>query len=166
MAEDGKVSFDEFVTSHGDTLRKLAFAVLGDAHLADDAAQAALAKVLRHWDRIEHPRSYSQRAVVTECVDRQRKARREVPRSPTSFQDLRSSSAGDPAKASESRQARDELWRAVLALPARQRAVLALRYFEELSDAEIAQILSIRPGTVRSTAARALATLRSKDARR
>ena len=65
---------------------------------------------------------------------------------------------GDPAAAQASR---DAAWELLARLPRRQRAVLVLRYYEDLSDAEIAEILGCTPGTVRSQAARALATLRA-----
>lgn len=153
--------FNKFVASYGGELKKLAYLTLGDLTAAEDVTQVALLKVLKHWSDISHPRAYARRAVTTACIDWQRKASRE--RLASNKQAPTEPSTTGPT-GTEQWTLREALWQAVKALPVRQRSVLALRYFEELDDAEIAQILGIRESTVRSTTARALAALRNAHA--
>jgi RNA polymerase sigma factor (sigma-70 family) len=123
--------------------------------VAEDAAQTALAKAHRSWRRIskaDAPEAYVRRMTVNEVLNHHRRAssRRESARAELPDGVLE---ADDPAS-------RDEVWQAVLTLPPRQRAVLVLRYYEDLDDNTIAAILDCSPVTVRTHAMRALDVLR------
>ena len=153
--------FDEFFRATWPRLFRTACAVAGDAASAEDALQAAYARAFASWRRVsaaEHPEAYVRRIVVNEILGTRRRAwwRRERPT------DL--SSGTVPATAVASPEAavveRDRLWRAVLELPPRQRAVVVLRYYEDLSEEEIADTLGCSRGTVKSQASAALTKLR------
>lgn len=156
------MQFEDFVAARGQALLRLAYVTLGESVTAEDVTQTVLARLYERWSRIEHPYTYARRAVMNECVDRHRRMGREVLVSHEVLGDIpreRSSRGGSPS--ADDWIPRDALWRAVVSLPPRQRAVLVLRYYEGLSDSEIAELLGIRDGTVRSSAARALAKLRA-----
>ncbi|MET8687469.1 SigE family RNA polymerase sigma factor [Streptomyces sp. NPDC004732] len=148
--------FEEFVAAAGPRLLRVAWLLTGDAHLAEDLLQTALAKVWPKWHRIagEHPEAYVRKVLVTTHTSWWRRHWRgevphgELPERPGSFDTY------------EGVDLEQSLAVAVRALPARQRAVVVLRYFEDLSVAETAGILGCAPGTVKSQAAKALRTLR------
>jgi len=150
--------FEEFVDSRGRALRRFAYVLCGDRHRAEDLVQSALARAFRKWDRVstvERPESYVQQIVVREYLTWWRlRSSAEVPVALPA----EAMSAPDPAVVHAEREA---TWRLLGTLPRKQRAVVVLRYYEDLSDAEIAAILDCAPSTVRSNATRALATLRS-----
>jgi RNA polymerase sigma-70 factor (sigma-E family) len=138
-------------------LVRTAYAVSGDLGVAEDAVQTAFAKAYRSWRRISRmaaPEAYLRRMVVNEVLNDRRRARRrhEV------------SSAEPPERLAAEADARvhDQMWHALSTLPPRQRAVLVLRYYEDLSEQQIADALGCRPGTVKSQASAALASLRSR----
>src|SRR3954470_21087411 len=153
-------TFDDYVASRGAALLRLAFMLTGDRHLAEDLTQDVLARVYGRWTRIaglEQVDAYVRRALVNTHVSwRRRRSSGEVPVAEPV--DPAVSDAG-PDRA-EAAAERDQAWRLLATLPRRQRAVLVLRYYEDLSDQEIAGILGCSPATVRSQASRALATLR------
>lgn len=148
--------FDEFVTHHGPELLRLAYMLSGSREQAEDLVQNALVKTYRRWDSVaaaERPIAYVRTIVVREHVSWWRKlSNREVP---GPIPDSTASASPDAAIAET-----DAMWRLLASLPRRQRAVLALRYYEDLSDVEIAQLLGCSAATVRSNASRGLATLR------
>ena len=131
-------------------------ALSGDLGLAEDLVQDVMLKVHQRWDqvsRLDAPESYVRRMLVNEFLSWRRKWGRIVPRDDMVLPD------GHPDHASAHADRvllRSEIDR----LPARQRAVLALRYYGGLSDAEIAEAMGCRVSTVRGFASRALATLR------
>ncbi len=147
-------SFEEFVASCGDSLKKLAHMTLGDPFLAEDATQATLLKILQRWGQLDSPRAYARRVLLSECIDRQRLSARERLTLSDDWAGGLEGAHGRGPSATDRWIVRDALWQRVKALPARQRAVLALRYFEGLPDEEIAEVLAIGQGTVRSTASR------------
>jgi RNA polymerase sigma-70 factor (sigma-E family) len=154
-----EVSIEEFVATRGQALVRFAFALCaGDAHRAEDLVQAALAKVLRRWDRIcsgGQPEAYLRRVIVTEHVSwRRRRSSTETP-----VAGLPDRITGDVYAAVD---AQDAAWRLLSELPPRQRAVLVLRYLEDWPDAAIAQALGCSEVTVRSQAARGLHKLRDR----
>lgn len=154
MAE---LEYDDVYAAWWPRLVRTAYAVAGDLGLAEDAVQTAFAKAYRSWRRISRmtaPEAYLRRMVVNEVLNDRRRARRrhEISRAETPEQ---AGKAPDPF-------AGDELWRAIGDLPPRQRAVLVLRYYEDLSEQQIADALGCRPGTVKSQASAALATLRTR----
>jgi len=151
--------YDEMYAALWSRLVRTAYAVSGDLGVAEDAVQTAFAKAYRSWRRIsrlDSPTAYLRRMAVNEVLNDRRLARRrhEV------------SSAEPPERPAagvlDETMAHDEVWRAVSALPPRQRAVLVLRYYEDLSEQQIAEILGCRPGTVKSQASAALAALRRR----
>jgi RNA polymerase sigma-70 factor (sigma-E family) len=144
----------------GDHLLRLAYQLTHDRASAEDVVQEALMQVCRSWRRrapdVAHAEAYVRRAVVNEYLRRRRlRASSEVV---TDRVPETSIGGGDDAVVD-----RDEMWRALAVLPARQRAVLVLRYYEALPDGEIAALIGAKEATVRSLAARALAGLRSGE---
>jgi RNA polymerase sigma-70 factor (sigma-E family) len=145
--------FDEFVATRSGALLRTAYLLTGEHALAEDLVQTALAKSWFAWGRIDGPpEPYVRRVLVTTYSTWwRRKWTGERP-------------AGElpevPVPAGTAVEDRDALWRALAALPRRQRAVVVLRYYEDLSEADTAAALGISKGTVKSQAARALAALR------
>jgi RNA polymerase sigma-70 factor (sigma-E family) len=148
------------VTTRGDHLLRIAYQLSHDRGAAEDIVQEALFEVCRSWrgrdSSPEYLHAYVRRAVVNEFL---KKRRRNTPQATVA-------EAPEPAGAhfEESLAERDALWQALLTLSVAQRAVLVLRYYEDLPDAEIATIMSCRRATVRSHAARGLAALRQPNA--
>ncbi|GAA2599222.1 SigE family RNA polymerase sigma factor [Winogradskya consettensis] len=148
-------AYREYVGANLDRLRRTAYLLCGDWHLADDLTSTVLVKLLRHWKRaseMEHLDAYTRRMLLSAWLDERRRPwRRE------SFTDRLPER---PAAGLDTDQRLDVL--SLLArLPPRRRAVLVLRYFCDLSVAETAQALGCSEGTVKSHAARALETLRA-----
>jgi RNA polymerase sigma-70 factor (sigma-E family) len=137
-------------------LIRLAHVILGDRHAAEDVVQEAFCNLYRRWDRLTHVDGleyYVRASVLNGCRS---VLRRSAVRSRRMLYEL---PAPSPEAAVLGREERDELIRAVDVLPARQRETLVLRYYLDLSDAEIAGLMGVRPSTVRSAAHRALHTL-------
>jgi RNA polymerase sigma-70 factor (sigma-E family) len=160
----GEPSFDEFVAAQLPGLLRYAAALTGDRALAQDVVQDALVRVHRRWRRVlaaDRPEAYVKRIVVNEYLSwRRRWHVRHVllPREPLDRTGL-ADRAVEPDHATRSADRDDLRWRLAQLAP-RQRAVLVLRYFEDLSDPEIAEILGCTPGTVRSQVSRGLRALR------
>ncbi|MGW5170392.1 SigE family RNA polymerase sigma factor [Streptomyces nodosus] len=155
-AADTEWSFEAFVAARGDRLYRAAWLLTGDAHTAEDLLQTVLARVWPKWPRIggDNPEAYIRRALVnTHASWWRRRWRGEAPtRELPEVTTVRDVFAEVDLEQS--------LADAVRRLPPRQRAVVVLRYFEDLSVEETAQILGCRPGTVKSQAAKALRILR------
>ena len=153
---EGRSPFEEFVAATAGGLLRLATVTTADAGTAQDVVQTVLERTFRGWGRIsglEHPEAYVRRMVVNEAVNLRRRAKRivltdEVP-------DL--SSEPDRTGHLEEFQ---ELTTALRRLPPRRRAAIALRYFCDLSDAQIAEYLNCREVTVRGYIHRGLRSLR------
>jgi RNA polymerase sigma-70 factor (sigma-E family) len=145
--------FEAFVRANGTTLIRLAGAFTGDPHVSEELAQAALERVYVRWHRLDDPLAYARQIVVNLCRDRGRGAGRHE-RVGLPVTDL---AAPDVFGA---REDRDELVRAVRELPHRQRAILVLRFWHDLTQQQTAQTLGIRAGTVKSQTSRALQRLR------
>jgi RNA polymerase sigma-70 factor (sigma-E family) len=151
----GDVTFDEWTRSGLPPLLRFATVLCGTPHLAEDVVQDVAIKAQRKWDRIgglDNPEAYLRRMVVNEYLSWRRKWSQYVPSA-----EIEPASSPDHAERTADR---DQLLGELAKLPRRQRAVLVLRYFGGLTDAEIAETLGCSPGTVRSHASRALATLR------
>ncbi len=155
----GEVPFEEWVAARGAQLLRFADALCGDFHRAEDLVQSALAKALGRWSVVvamAHPEAYLKAMIVNDYLGWwRRRSRTEVPM-PTPPEVSRFGGA-DLAVGQASR---DAAWRLLARLPRRQRAVLVLRYYEDLSDEQIASVLGCAASTVRSSASRALAALR------
>jgi RNA polymerase sigma-70 factor (sigma-E family) len=155
-AADTEWSFEEFVAARGDRLYRAAWLLTGDAHAAEDLLQTVLARVWPKWSRIagDNPEAYARRALVNTYASWwRRRWRGETP-----TQELPDDTAVRDVFAEV--DLAQSLAAAVGRLPPRQRAVVVLRYFEDLSVEETAQVLGCRPGTVKSQAAKALRILR------
>jgi RNA polymerase sigma-70 factor (sigma-E family) len=149
--------FEEFVAARGPRLLRTAWLLTGDAHLAEDLLQTALAKAWPKWARIAqgHPEAYIRKILVTTHTGWWRRHwRGEVATGALPER----AGAGDPYADVDLEQS---LAAAIRALPARQRAVIVLRYFEDLSVEETAATLGCAPGTVKSQASKALRALRA-----
>ena len=154
---DGTVTYDELVRATQPRLVRLGLMLTGNLHNAEDLTQTVLARAHRRWDRIsglDHPEAYLRTMVVNEFLSWRRILKnRELPLA----EPVERPSDEDIG----SRQAlKDATWRLLTKLPRQQRAALVLRYYEDLTDAEIADILGVTAGTVRSNISRALANLR------
>ena len=148
--------FREFVTGRSPALLRTAYLLGGDWATAEDLLQVALTKTYLAWLRlgtIEAIEPYARRVLVNTATSWWR--RRWHGERPTDvLPDMPASDGLDE------RLERDRLWRHVITLPARQRAVLVLRYFDDLTEAETARILGCSVGTVKSQHARAIERLR------
>ncbi len=137
--------------THRRPMTQLAYVLTSDASAADEIVQDAFVQLHARWARIDNPVGYLRTAVVNGCRSHHR--HRAV---------LRRTPQPRPEAAL---LAADELSDALAKLPYRQRAALALRYFADLPDEEIATALSIRPATVRSLIHRGLGALRQEIVR-
>jgi RNA polymerase sigma-70 factor (sigma-E family) len=152
--QDGE--FTAFVVARTPALLRTAYALTGDQHAAEDLVQTAFAKAYARWRRIAYePEPYVRRIIYHDFVSawRSRRRRSEVTVAEPPDQPARLEFADDSALRMLLRHALDTL-------PPRQRAVIILRYLEDLSVAETAAVLGCREGTVVSQASRALAKLR------
>ncbi|HEU4425580.1 MAG TPA: SigE family RNA polymerase sigma factor [Pilimelia sp.] len=150
--------FREFVAARSAALLRTAFLLAGDWATAEDLLQTALTKTYLAWRRlgeIEAVEPYARRVLVNTATSWWR--RRWHGERPTEVLPERAA----PDRLDEQLE-RDVLWQHVKALPARQRAVLVLRFYEDLSEAQTAALLSISVGTVKSQTSRALGTLRQR----
>ncbi|MET7949335.1 SigE family RNA polymerase sigma factor [Micromonospora sp. NPDC005324] len=150
--------FREFVAARSAALLRTAYLLTGDWATAEDLLQTALTKTYLAWKRlggIEAVEPYARRVMVNTSTSWWR--RRWHGERPTEVLPER---AG--VDEIEQQLDRDLLWRHLRELPNRQRAVLVLRYYEDMSEAQTAAMLDISPGTVKSQASRALATLRRR----
>jgi RNA polymerase sigma-70 factor (sigma-E family) len=150
-------AFDDFVLARGASLIRFGYVLTGDHHLAEDIVQEVLARMHRRWSRIdelEQPEAYIRKAIVREYLSWRRR------RSSTETATAVDALVGSVPDTSHQHAMRDELWRLLATLPRAQRAVLVLRFFEDLPDSRIAQVLGCSETTVRVHASRGLARLR------
>jgi len=152
---DRESSYVDYVTARREHLRRVAYALCGDWHRADDLLQTALVKLYVAWPRVRRAGSedaYVRRILVRASIDESRRPwRRE-----RSTDVLPEGPAAEPTGVEE----RSELFTALQALPAQQRASVVLRHWLGLSVAETAHELGISEGTVKSHTSRGLAALR------
>lgn len=150
-------SFEHFVASRSSALWRSAWLLTGDPHKAEDLLQTALVKCWRRWDRIARDGSvegYARRCLVTTYTDWWRRAwNRELP----------SGALPEPVSSWDADVAdlRQDVLTALATLTRGQRAVVVLRYFDDLTEAQTADALGVTVGTVKSQTARALKALRS-----
>ena len=155
MDADAEAEFARFVAQRSAALFRTAYLLAGNRHEAEDLVQVTLERVAQRWRRIEHgPEAYARRVLYHLQVERWRlrSYRRELP-----VEQVPEAAANDHAAGTDLRVS---LVAALGRLTRRQRAVLVLRYFEDLPEAEAAALLEVSVGTIRSTASRALARLR------
>ncbi|MFF1301846.1 SigE family RNA polymerase sigma factor [Streptomyces sp. NPDC058307] len=158
MQAEQEDRFQEFVRARWSHLVRTAYLLTGDAHHAEDLTQTALAKAYRSWRRVagsDNPEAYVRRMLVTCNSDRFRKRR------------VKESLTDEPPELAGRDEAvarvdeRGVLMAALAQLPPRQRAVVVMRYWEDLSEAEAAEVLGCSQGTVKSQASKGLAKLRT-----
>ncbi len=152
------MTFEEFAAGRLPAVLRFAAVLTGDRADAEDVVQEVLIRAHRRWDKtggLDRPELYVRKMIVNEFITSRRRLWRLVPAG--RGVDLDDRVAPDHASAHAERQA---LLAELARLPSRQRAVLVLRYYEGLADADIAQVLGCAPGTVRGYASRALAALR------
>jgi len=154
--------FDEFARARMPELLRFGHALTGNPHAAADLVQDALERTMIAWPRVEKqgdPEGYVRRIMVNRNISIWRRHRREtlvleIPEDPG----RRGASHDEP-------MIRDAaLWERIKTLPPRQRTVIVLRYYEDMSEAQIAAIMGSSVGTVKSQASRALAALRKDSA--
>jgi RNA polymerase sigma-70 factor (sigma-E family) len=149
------VQFEQFAADALPRLVRFAAAMCADRALAEDVVQEVLIRVHARWDHIgslDAPEAYVRRALVNEYVSWRRKWARVLPR-----EHLPDDTEPDHGDRIADRSATAQR---LAELPPKQRAVLVLRYLDDLTDSEIAAALGCRPATVRAYAARGLASLR------
>jgi RNA polymerase sigma-70 factor (sigma-E family) len=153
-----EMEFADWMAARQGGLVRTAYLLTGSQHAAEDLVQATLTKLYLAWDRIlDHQQvdAYARRALVNE----HRSTWRRTSRRP----EVLSNALPDEGREQPSYDGeREAVWRFVQGLPPRQRAVIVLRYYEDLSEAETATLLGISTGTVKSQASRALASLRER----
>jgi RNA polymerase sigma-70 factor (sigma-E family) len=155
MKRTDEREFEQFVAGSGRRLLRTAVLLVGDVHHAEDLVQTALERTARHWSRLEGaPEAYARVVLARLATDRWRRRRRRVGEV---FVDPPEGGTPDLAGAVALRQS---LIGGLLMLTRRQRTVLVLRYFDDLSERQIAQTLGVSVGTVKTTASRALVRLR------
>ena len=156
VRQDEREAFDAFVRARLPELLRFGRALTGSEEAGADLVQDALERTLLAWNRLEsrdEPEGYVRRIMVNRNISIWRKFGRERTTDPL---DLVDSGAGH-----HDRPFDDDLWRAIQQLPTKQRAVIALRYYEDLSEADIARTLGCSVGTVKSQASKAMAKLRA-----
>jgi RNA polymerase sigma-70 factor (sigma-E family) len=152
--------FPEFFTSQYGPLRRLGFLLTGDWSEGEELAQDALVRVWWRWAlvrRQQHPEAYARKVLVNRHRSLLRRLRLDA---------RHVSQARIETAAPSQREDLLVVWAAIRRLPARQRAVVVLRYHEDLPELEVARLLRMPVGTVKSTANRALARLRKQLAGR
>jgi RNA polymerase sigma-70 factor (sigma-E family) len=154
MPDHGYESFAAFVAARQGALLRAATLVSGDHHLAEDLVQDALAKLARVWHRVgsEYPEAYVRRVLYRDLISWRRRHRRErlgvvvdVP----------------SADSSEAVDERVALWEALTQLTVKQRAMLVLRFYEDLPERQVAELLGVTVGTVKRQVHAALTRLRA-----
>jgi RNA polymerase sigma-70 factor (sigma-E family) len=167
MRQTDEESFRRFAIRYAASLRRSAFLFCGDWHLADDLLQTTLIKVYRSWSRIQADESlanYGRTVLLRTWLDEKRRPWRRSEFSKAAVPDVLDDGA-DPADGTHRMWVKDLVHRGLLRLPPRQRAVLVLRYFDDLSVAETAAVMRCSQGTVKSQTARGLDALRASVAR-
>ncbi|MGW4437950.1 SigE family RNA polymerase sigma factor [Streptomyces sp. NPDC004596] len=153
-------SFASYVRARQPVLLRTARSLTANPSDAEDLLQTALTKTYVAWERIEDHRAldgYVRRALLNTRTSQWRKRRVDEFACDELPEPEPEPGAEDPAE----RQAlRDAMWRAIARLPARQRAMVVLRYYEDLSEAQTAEVLGVSVGTVKSAVSRALGKLR------
>ncbi|UFN43317.1 SigE family RNA polymerase sigma factor [Nocardioides okcheonensis] len=152
MITDDEAGFAEFVAARQSALSRTAYLLTGDHHLAQDLVQAALMQAARHWRRIHtSPEAYVRRAMYHQNISWWRRRR---------FAESGLGGHDDAAPAVDT-DLRLTLDQALAGLTPRQRTVLVLRFYEDLTEVETARALALSTSTVKSTTRHALARLRT-----
>jgi RNA polymerase sigma-70 factor (sigma-E family) len=156
---DGDRAFESWLAAREPALQRTAHLLTGDVHAAQDLVQNTLAKLYLAWDRIDHVEdvnAYARRILLNELRTAWRRPVRRREQTTDEVPDVVA-----PAQPEYDGQ-HEAVWRFVASLPPKQRAVVVLRFYEQLTEAEIADLMGISLGTVKSQSSRALAALRAQ----
>lgn len=159
MNPDERETFRSYIAARSPALLRTAYLLTGNRADAEDLLQVALAKTYLAWGNIRDKNvldGYVRRVMVNTRTSWWRRHRQV-----TEFATDAVPETANPREATDDVVLHDALWRALAGLGKRQRAVVVLRYYEDLTEAETAHALDISVGTVKSTTARALAKLRN-----
>ncbi len=159
MSDQAQPSFDAFVAARGSAMLRHAYVLTGDRHLAEDLVQETLAHLYRRWDRVAastSPEAYVRTSVTRQFLSWRRR------RSSTERVTDELPESVDAADTGDRIAGDDAVWRALSTLPRKQRAILALRFYDDQSDVQIAEVLGISASNVRAQASRGIATLREQ----
>jgi len=162
MREADEESFRRFAVEHAVRLRRSAYLLCGDWYFAEDLMQQSLIKIYRSWSRVQKDDSlanYGRTVLLRTWLDEKRRPWRRSEQTEAAVPE-RGDDARGPDDSPERLWARDLVHQGLLRLPPRQRAVLVLRYFDDLSVAEAASVMGCSQGTVKSQTARGLDALR------
>lgn len=159
-----RLDFESFVARTRPALLRKARYLTGEHHGAEDLVQTVLMKAYTSWDGLREPaavNAYLRRAMVNQATSTWRRASRRHERSVVTVPEpRRPGNVVPPPKDGPAPDDRKLLWELVQRLPEQQRRAVVLRYYEELSEAETAQVLGVSVGTVKSNTSRGLQTLR------
>jgi RNA polymerase sigma-70 factor (sigma-E family) len=144
-----RASFADFYRSEHEAMLRLAYLLCGSRAIAEELVHDSFARVQPRWGTLDAPSAYLRRTVTNACYSYLRRRKREQ----TTVIE-----APEPSRAPE----HDDVWDALARLKPRRRAVLVLRFYLDLSEADIARILGCRRGTVKSLSHRALDDLRNE----
>lgn len=152
---DREQEFSDFFLARGPALRRTAYLIVRDWHTAEDLTQQAFVKLYAAWPRVRRDsvEAYARKVVVNQCLSHLRRHR---PETPTDHLPERPAAAPH-----DSHDNRLDLGAALALLAPRQRAIIALRFLDDLAVTDVAAALGIADGTVKSQTARALDTLRT-----
>ncbi|MET9761135.1 SigE family RNA polymerase sigma factor [Streptomyces sp. NPDC006372] len=153
-------SFSSYVKARQPVLLRTARSLTGNQSDAEDLLQTALTKTYVAWERIEDHRAldgYVRRALLNTRTSQWRKRKVDEFACDELPEPEPRAGGDDPA---EQQALHDAMWRAIMRLPARQRAMVVLRYYEDLSEVQTAEVLGVSVGTVKSAVSRALGKLR------
>ncbi len=157
MNDGDREAFERLIATRSQSLLRMAYLMTGDAATAEDLLQTALAKMIPRWRRLREPaaaEAYVRKVMTTTYLKwRKRHWRNEVP-SGTLPDEPRADVYGEI-------DVRDALRRVLATLTPRQRGIVVLRFYEDLSEERVAELIGCSVGTVKSTASRALAQLRA-----
>jgi RNA polymerase sigma-70 factor (sigma-E family) len=140
-------TFESLYADEVDAMARVAFLMVGSVEQAEELVHDAFARLFERWDRVDNPGGYLRTCVVNGCKDRLR--RRSVERR-------------HPVSPAPSDPETEHLADVLATLPYRQRAAVVLRFYEDRSESDIADLLGCRPGTVKSLLHRGLARLREE----
>ncbi|GII60948.1 RNA polymerase sigma factor [Sphaerisporangium krabiense] len=149
--------FHEFVRTRQQSLMRTAYLLTGNPHLAEDLLQTVLTRVASHWAKLAkdgNPEAYARKALVNQAISWRRRKRVELP----------GAELPEPAESGQHDEAtvrRLALRNALAKLTPKQRAVIVLRFYEDRSEHETAQLMGVSIGTVKSQTSYALSKLRA-----
>ncbi|ATE57714.1 MULTISPECIES: RNA polymerase sigma factor [Actinosynnema] len=163
MGKADEQAFRDFAERQAGALRRTAYLFCGDWHTAEDLMQATLLKLYQAWHRVEwrdNANAYARKVLLRTWLDERRRPWRRAEQRDGELPEV-ADAAADPDLAGERLWARDLVHAGLLRVPPRQRAVLVLRYFEDLPVSEVAVAMGCTEGTVKSQTARGLVALRA-----